>query len=124
MTDDRIERALGDLQGTVRSLSEQWRRQDEAAASGRQVLYERFEMLAGQLLKMSHALESVTVDVAELRNDLKTEVMPTIDLYRMETARRLGVLSAGRVMWTFLVGVAGAVGFTVHEMLQFLTKKP
>ncbi len=124
MTDERIATALGDLQGTVRSLTEQWRRQDESANAGRIMLYERFEMLSGQMLKMSHMLDGVTRDVAELRNDIKTKVMPTIDAYRMETARRLGVVWAGRTFWTFLIGAAGAIGFAVHEMLQLFIKKP
>lgn len=124
MTEESLSRALGDLQGTVRSLSEQWRRQDEAASSGRQALYERFEMLSSQMLRMSGALDVVSQEVAELRNDIKTDIMPTVDAYRLEVARRLGVLWAGRMIWTFLLGIAGAIGFAVHELLQFLTKKP
>jgi hypothetical protein len=124
MNEDSVSRALGELQGTVRSMADQWRRQDEIANAGRLALYERFESLSMQMLRMSGALDAVTQDVAELRNDVNNEIKPAIDSYRLEAARRLGVLWAGRTMWTFMVGIAGAVGFAAHEMVQFFTRKP
>jgi hypothetical protein len=122
MNEDSVARALGELQGTVRSMSEQWRRQDENATVGRRALYDRFEGVSQQVTKMSVSLDVVTQDVAELKHDINTDVMPTIDAVRMEAARRLGMMSAGKIFWAFLVGVAGAVGFAVHEMLQYFTK--
>lgn len=122
MTDD-VARALGEMQGTVRSMAEQWRRQEEAATTGRQTLYDRFEKLSEQVLRMSHAVDGLTQGQAEIRNDIRNNVKPTIDAYRMEVARRVGILAAGRLMWTILVGIAGAVGFAVHEMIKFFIRE-
>jgi seryl-tRNA synthetase len=123
MSEDSVVRALGEMQGTVRSMSEQWRRQEEAAINGRQGLYDRFEKLSEQVMRMSHAVDAVTQDVAELHNDIRNNVKPTIDNYRMEVARRVGMLWAGRMLWTILVGAAGAIGFAVHEMIKFFIRE-
>lgn len=122
MNEDSVARALGDLQGTVRSMAEQWRRQDEAASNGRRALYERFDDVVHEVGTVSAKLDAVTQDVAEMKNDIKTEVMPTIDTVRMAAAHRLGVIWAGKIFWAFLIGVAGAVSFAVHELLQYFTK--
>ena len=122
MNEDYVARALGDLEGTVRSMSDQWRRQDESANVGRRAVYERLEKLSQQVVAMSANLDGVTQDVAELKNDIEAEVMPTIDAVKMAAARQLGALWAGKIFWSFMVGVAGAIGFGVHEMLQYFAK--
>jgi len=122
MNEDYVARALGDLEGTVRGMSEQWRRQDESANAGRRGVYERLDALTQQVMRMSANFEGVAQDVAELKNDIETEVMPTIDAVKMAAAKQAGALSAGKIFWSFMVGVAGAVGFAIHEVLQYLKK--
>lgn len=122
MTQD-VARALGDLQGTVRSMSDQWKRQEDAAVAGRRGLYERFESLSVQVMSMSHKLDGVTQEVAELRNDIEKEVMPTVDAVRIAAAQKLGAMWAGKLFWSLILGIAGAIGFVVHELLQYLTAK-
>src|SRR5258705_11992739 len=122
MNDHAVAQALGDLQGTVRSIQEQWRRQDESANAGRRGVYERLEPLTQQVMRMSANFESVAQDVAELKNDIETEVMPTIDAVKMATAKQSGAMWAGKIFWSVVVGSAGAIGFAVHEALQYLKK--
>ena len=118
MNDHAVAQALGDLQGTVRSIQEQWRRQDESANAGRRGVYERLETLTQQVMRMSANFESVAQDVAELKNDIETEVMPTIDAVKMATAKQSGAMWAGKIFWSFLVGVAGALGFALQHFLK------
>src|SRR5882762_5549820 len=122
MNDHAVAQALGDLQGTVRSMAEQWRRQDESANVGRRGVYERLEKLSQQVSSMQANLEGVTQDIAELRNEIEAEVMPTIEAVKMAAAKQSGAMSAGKIFWSFMVGVAGAIGFAIHEMLQYLKK--
>ena len=122
MNDHAVAQALGDLQGTVRSIQEQWRRQDESANVGRRGVYERLEKLSQQVVAMSANLDGVTQDVAELKNDIEAEVMPTIDAVKMAAAKQSGAVWAGKIFWSFMVGVAGAIGFAIHEALQYLKK--
>ena len=119
--DPQMLRALGDLEGTVRNMSEQWKSQSKAqsAANGRRALYERFEGMSRQVGEMSGKLDGVTQDVAELKNDIQSEIMPTINAFREAAARKLGVLWAGKIFWSLVVAVAGSVGFAIHEMLLY-----
>jgi len=123
MNEDSVARALGDLQGTVRSMSEQWRRQDDNANTGRRAVSEKLEDLSNKMVAMSHNLDGVTQDVAELKNDIKTDIMPTVDAFRMAAAKQLGAMWAGKIFWSFMIGIAGAIGFAVHEMVQYFAKR-
>ena len=122
MNDHAVAQALGDLQGTVRSMAEQWRRQDENANVGRRAVSARLEDLSRQMMTMTAKLDGVTQDVAELRNEIETEIMPTIEAVKMTTAKQSGALWAGKIFWSFMIGIAGTIGFAVHEMLQYLKK--
>jgi hypothetical protein len=119
MNDHAVAQALGDLQGTVRAMGEQWRRQDENANKGRRAVYERLEDLSNKMLAMSAKVDGVTQDVAEMKNDIQTDVMPTVNAFKLEAAKQSGALWAGKIFWSFMVGVAGAIGFAIHEMLQY-----
>lgn len=122
MNDHAVAQALGDLQGTVRSMSDQWRRQDDNANVGRRAVSEKLEDLSRKMVSMEAKVDGVTQDVAELKNDIQTEIMPTIDAVKLATAKQAGAAWAGRIFWSFVVGVAGAIGFAIHEMLQYLKK--
>lgn len=122
MNDHAVAQALGDLQGTVRSMQEQWRRQEENANIGRRAVYDRLEDLSRKVEAMTSKLDGQIQDVAELKNEIETEVMPTIDAVRLAAAKQSGAMWASKVFWSFMVGIAGTVGFAVHEMLQYLKK--
>lgn len=118
-TDPQIVRALGDLEGTVRGMAEQWKSQEVSATAGRRALYERFEGLSVQMGTMSGNLDGVTQDVAEMKNDIADKVMPTIEAYKLAAARQSGVMWATKLFYSAIVAFAGAVGFAVREMLIY-----
>ena len=122
-TDPQIVRALGDLEGTVRSMSKQWAAQEEGATAGRRALYEKFEGMSSQMGKVSSKLDGVVQDVAEMKNDINTNVMPTIDEYKAEVARKIGALAVGKLFWTLMVALASAIGFAIHEVLLYFGSK-
>lgn len=103
----------------MRGMAEQWKSQETSATAGRRALYERFEGLSAQMGEMSGNLDGVTQDVAEMKNDIAERVMPTIEAYKLEIARKSGVIWASKLFWSLIVALAGAVGFAVHEMLLY-----
>lgn len=124
MNDHSVAQALGDLQGTVRAMSTQWAAQEETASAGRRALYERFERVSAQLVQNTSKLDGVTQDVAEIKESIDTKVMPTVDAYKADAARKSGVAWAGKLFWSLIVALAGSVGFAVHEMLLYFGHNP
>lgn len=68
---------------------------------------------------MAGKLDGVMQDVAEMKNDINTNVMPTIEEYKSEVSRKIGAMSMGKLFWGLMVAVASAVGFVVHEILIY-----
>lgn len=114
---EHLSHAIGVLDGTVKSLSSQWQRQELSAVEGRKVLYDRFEGLALDVRQMSTKLDALLVEHT-------SEVMPTIDAYKLSAARdagrRIGFLFAGKLVWAFTIGVFTVLGFVLHELINYL----
>ena len=119
-TPNSLIRALGDLEGTVRGMADQWKSQETAAAAARKALYERFEGLSAQVGQMASKIDGAIQDVAELKNDLDDNVMPTISAYNTDIARRGGVMWASKLFWAFILAVGTVVGFAGHLIESYL----
>lgn len=117
-----VARALGDLEGTVRSLQAQWERQENAAVAGRKALYEKFEAMTTQVQRIDGRVEDVQQDVAEIKKDMDEKVMPAIDAYALDNARRAGWLDSGKLLWAGIIGACTLIGFVIHELLQYFAK--
>jgi len=117
-----VARALGDLEGTVRAMAEQWRRQEEIATAGRRGVYDRIDSLSLQVTTLQSAATAVQQDVAEIKKDMDEKVMPAIDAYSLDKARRLGWMDSGRLIWAGVIGACTLIGFVIHEILQYLAK--
>jgi hypothetical protein len=119
-TDPQIVRALGDLEGTVRNMREQWKSQDDNANASRKALYDRFDTVISKVGEVVHKIDGITQDVAEIKNEIDTKVMPTIDAYKIEIARKVGALAMGKVFWGLIVAVASSIAFAAHEILTYI----
>jgi hypothetical protein len=124
VTDQQIAQALGDVQGTVRSMMEQWRRQEDTASAGRKALYEKFEGVSAELAKVGAKLDGVTQDVAEVKESIETKVMPTIDAYKLDVAHRGGAWATGKIIWALILALCTAVGFAIHEVALYFGHSP
>jgi hypothetical protein len=123
-TDPQIVRALGDLEGTVRNMREQWKSQDDNANASRKALYERFDTVISKVGEVVHKIDGITQDVAEIKNEIDTKVMRTIDAYKIEIARKVGALAMGKVFWGLIVAVGSSIAFAVHEILLYIGGGP
>lgn len=118
MTD--VARALGDLEGTVRSLQAQWQRQEDAAVAGRKVLYEKFEVMSAKMTRLEGQSETVQKNVADIKDDLEKKVMPTINAYILAQARMGGAIWAGKLFWAILIAGCTGFGFLIHSAFQHI----
>lgn len=108
----------------MRSMREQWKSQDDTANAGRRALYDRFDTVISKMGEVAHKIDGVTQDVAEIKNEIDTKVMPTIDAYKIEIARKVGAMAMGKVFWGLIVAVASSVGFAIHEIMTYLGSGP
>ncbi len=116
-----VVRALGDLEGTVRSMSDQWKRQEEAATSGRRTVHDRLEVLSSQIIRALAMLDGVQQDVAELKNDIEEKVMPTVQAYKMDVAKKAGAMGTGKLIWGIILAVCTVGGFAIHEAIVYFS---
>ena len=117
-----VARALGDLEGTVRSLKEQWERQDTAAREGRRVLHDKFDALTVQVHNLTGVAYGVQQDVAEIKNEIDEKIMPTVNAYALDKARIGGMIDTGKLVKAAILSFCVLIGWFVHEALQYLAK--
>lgn len=120
MTD--VARALGDLEGTVRGLKEQWERQEVAAREGRRILHDKFDAMTVQVHNLTGVAYGVQQDVAEIKNEIDQKIMPTVNAYALDKARLGGVIDTGKLVWAAIIAGCALIGWIVHEVLQYFAK--
>jgi Protein of unknown function (DUF1515) len=107
-----MSRAVGALEGTVKNMTDQWARQEAAASEGRRVVHE----------KLDEVKETQTRTTAELQQ-LKDEfaiLKPAITAFQKKQDEAEGMKNLGKILWLGMGGIAAAVGYLVHEWLNFL----
>jgi hypothetical protein len=116
-----VARALGDLEGTVRSLKEQWAIQEKEATEGRRRLHDKFDALVVQVHNLTGVAYGVQEDVTEIKRDIDDKIMPTIDAYNIERARHFGAVNLGKIIWAGILAGCAAVGFTIHYLFLYFS---
>lgn len=114
-------RAFGNLEGTVASMATQWRAQEKAATESRRNLYEKFEELLGRVSALSNNIGNVQQDVAELKNDIETKIMPSIEAYTIKQAEKRGAQNMGKLLWVGLLALVSAASYGIHQLLQWVS---
>jgi hypothetical protein len=117
-------RSLGDLEGTVRQMSEQWRRQEDAATAGRALLHSKFEEISIQMGKVASDCLATIHMVEELKKDMDEKIMPTIEAYKIIVARSEGALLAGKTFWSLVVCASTVLGFLFHQIIAYFGHTP
>lgn len=100
-------------------MSEQWKRQEDAASKGRHVLHEKMEAISIQVTRLAGIAESVQQDVAEMKNDIDDNVTPTIIAYKLDKAARGGAIGMGKWIWGVILALCTAIGFAIHEAILY-----
>lgn len=108
MSEDNITRELATLTATVAGLKEQWQRQDAAATLGRRELYRRFDELKFKVIETTHKVDNAMADIAMMK--------PAIELFKNGQQQIVGASRVMRVLWAMAVGIAGMIGWAIHEL--------
>lgn len=102
-----MSRSIGGLESTVKTLVDTWRNQEQAAASARRVLHDRFESLQGEVHGFSAQLTGVLRDIAEMK--------PIIDEVETAKQRAIGAGMLGKALWaTGGAMIAGGIWLLSH----------
>ena len=115
---------VGSLEGTVRTFMDRWKDQDDAASLGRRVTHEKIELLAMQIERLANDLRGVQQDIAELKNEVDEEIMPTVRSTEFARERQAGA----KGVWAFIAGAvlaaASALAYIADKALSYLVPKP
>lgn len=105
--DSEVARALGELQGTVRALQDQWARQENAASEKRHDLREKMERLAETLTKLEQQVERLSEKFAE--------VLPVVRNFQVRQHRTDGAKWALGIVWGAFLGGVAAIAYVIHD---------
>jgi len=106
---------VGGLKQAVENLTTNWKRQDDAATSGRHALHQK--------------IDDVREDVSDLGNrvdnlDRAVKIIePSIAIFNEEKLRAEGARDLGRWIWGAFLAAAGFAGYWLHEFFTYLFHK-
>lgn len=115
-----IARAIGDIEGTLRSLKEQQANYERTAAEGRRILRDKIDAMSTQVHHLTGVAYGVQQDTAEIKKDIDEKIMPTIEQWQLRRARLAGMLDAGKVLWGIILAVCTAIGFVIGAVIKYL----
>lgn len=105
-------------------MATQWRDQEAKAAEGRKHLYEKFEQVLTRVTTLASTIDNVQQDVAELKNDIETKIMPSISAYTLKQAEKRGMQHVGKILWVSLLALVSAASYGIHQLIQWFSAKP
>ena len=114
---------VGQLEGTLKAFMERWKDQDDAASLGRRVTHEKIELLSIQVRQLSTDLANVQQDIAELKNEVDEEIMPSVEAYENAQHRRLGAKSVWGFVWAAAVGFVGMLAYIAERVIGYLVSR-
>jgi hypothetical protein len=119
-----LARRLGELEGTLKAFMDRWKDQDDAASLARRVTHEKIELLSMQIERLANDLRGVQQDVAELKNEVDVEIMPSVEAYENAQHRRQGAKGVWAFVWAAAVGFVGMLAYIAERVVGFLTTRP
>lgn len=106
-----VQRTIGSLEQAVKTLTEQWSKQDSEAAEGRRRLYEKVEELKGQQSRLATQVERLTEKYGE--------IAPAVKQFETTRQRAEGAKSLGKLLWFALIAFASGLGYACNALLQY-----
>jgi hypothetical protein len=120
MPSEDIDRALGELQGSLRNFQQNWQEQDRRAAQGRRELYQEFSLLKDRISRMSADVENLAVDVREMQ--------PAVRDWVIVKAQGIGASAAaswiGRALLLAAGGLLTFIGWLFNHVLSGGSQPP
>lgn len=111
---------IGQLEGTLDVFMKTWRAQDDAAGLGRRVTHEKIELISLQVERLANDLRSVQQDIAELKQEVDEEIMPTVRVTQFARERRAGARSVWALIGGGVVALASAMAYLADKLMQYI----
>ena len=112
----QISMKLGQLSNAVEFMTDMWKTQEQQATAGRKSLHDKFEHFRDEIGLQMAGL-SIRVDRLV---DTMQKIEPAVKKYEDDKIRADGAKTFGARIWMVTTGVAGAVGWGLHEVLTFI----
>lgn len=113
MTDGAIHQVSADIGGLKKSLEMMtsiWQQQEQAAVDGRRQLHAKFDDIKTEVTKLTGRVDRMTDELSEIK--------PAIATFQSARERQLGAQWMGKLIWLAFIGIAGAVGAAITELLH------
>jgi hypothetical protein len=112
---------VGEMEGLLKAFREQWRDQDTAAGLSRRVTHDKMELLGMQVERLANDIMHLQQEVAEIRNDMDDEVMPTLMVGRYAKERKAGAKAAVAAVWGGLVVLISFLAYVTDRAITYFT---
>lgn len=113
MTDGAIHQVsaeIGGLKAAVEMMTTTWQAQEKSASEGRRSLHDKFEKVSQDVIRLTAEVENVSKDLAIIK--------PAIDTFKSARDRQDGAQWMGKLIWVAFIGLAGAAGAVIAELLH------
>jgi ElaB/YqjD/DUF883 family membrane-anchored ribosome-binding protein len=101
---------IGGLKKSVEILTSTWQQQEAAATDGRRQIHKKLDDVRNEVTKLTGRVDRMANDIAEIQ--------PAIDAFKSARERQLGAQWMGKLIWMAFIGIAGAVGAAIAELLH------
>lgn len=106
----QISAEIGGLKAAVEMMTTTWQSQEKSATEGRRALHDKFDELSKDVIRLAGEVENVSKDLALIK--------PAVDAFKTARDRQDGAQRMGRLVWAAFIGIAGAVGGVIVELLH------
>lgn len=114
-----MSRVVGALQADVRSLKETvdtlnktWGDRERGASQQRGVIHDKLDEVRVDVTRLAAEVVNLSRDVAVIK--------PAIETFRSARERQLGAQRMGKLIWLAFIGIAGAVGGAIVQLIHYL----
>lgn len=115
---------VGEMEGLLKAFREQWRDQDTAANLSRRVTHEKIELLSMQVERLANDILHMQQDIAEIRNDMDDEVLPSILVGKYARERKAGAKSVLVAIYGGLIVLISAIAYVADRAIAWFMQKP
>ena len=114
-----MSRAVGALQSDVKGMKESleglnktWGERERNASKQRGAMHDKLDEVRADVTRLSADVVNLSKDVAVIK--------PAIETFRSARERQLGAQRMGKMVWLAFIGIAGAVGGAIMQLIHYL----
>lgn len=106
----QVSAEIGGLKAAVEMMTTTWQAQEKSASEGRRSLHDKFEKVSQDVIRLTAEVENISKDMAIIK--------PALDAFKTARDRQDGAQWMGKLIWVAFIGLAGAAGAVIAELLH------